>query len=157
MPVQSTQPLMSSFGAFPGEQVMHPVAPSPSAFVTSGAWHGSHDGAPLPANLPTGHNAHSVCFKGTSLARLARYAKKPLVVLEGLAGPYCACRACLTSRYEVAGIGGVASACVAPARGRIVKEPIVTRIVPQVLIVLGIRNEDIVDAVAIEVARRATE
>ena len=101
-------------------------------------------------------------LKGTSLARLARYAKKPLVVLEGLAGPNCACRACLTFRYGVASIGGVARACVAPARGRIVKEPIVrTRIVPQVLIVLAaipkaIRNEDIVDAVAIEVARRAT-
>ena len=87
--MQSTQPLMSSFGAFPDEQAMHPVAPSPSAFVTSGAWHGSHDGAPLPANLPTGHNAHSVCFKGTSLARLARYAKKQLAAFGPTTSSHC--------------------------------------------------------------------
>ena len=38
-------------------KVIHAVAPSPSAFVTSGAGHGSHDGAPLLANRP----AHESC------------------------------------------------------------------------------------------------
>ena len=87
VPVQSTQPLMSSFGAFPGEQVMHPVAPSPSAFVTSGAWHGSHDGAPLPANLPTGHNAHSVCSRARVLPASHGMQKNRWSCLRAWPGP----------------------------------------------------------------------
>ena len=52
-----------AFGPSPALQVMQLVAPSPSVFVTCGAGHGSHDGAPAFANLPVGHVAHSVSCK----------------------------------------------------------------------------------------------
>ena len=59
-PVHSTHAVLFGLGPSPALHVMHPVAPSPSVFVTCPRGHGSHEGAPAPANVPTGHSVHSV-------------------------------------------------------------------------------------------------
>ena len=63
VPVHVSHAVVSTLGPSPALQVMQLVAPSPSVFVTCAPWHGSHDGAPLPANFPAGHVAHSVSCK----------------------------------------------------------------------------------------------
>jgi hypothetical protein len=60
IPVQSSHPDRLALGPWPGSHCMQPIAPSPSVFVTCGAWHTSHEGAPAFAYRPVGHVVHSV-------------------------------------------------------------------------------------------------
>jgi hypothetical protein len=88
---------------------------------------------------------------------LARDAKEALVVREG--GSTCwsdsAGRAQLAHGHRVAGVRGVAWACVAPTfsgSGAIVVAVVIARVIPHVLVGVGIRNEDLIDAITVEVA-----